>query len=101
MEAIIPHVEDDQIVLYAAVEGKDHLGVLQRREIAKRIFPQKVGKHTLRAIQTTTAAPLVQAAQLLLENDCKGVILQSEIAAFRFLNGHYIVPVYGVIEVSK
>jgi len=101
MEAIIPHVEDDQIVLYAAVEGKDHLGVLQRREVAKRIFPQKVGKHTLRAIQTTTAAPLAQAAQLLLENDCKGVILQSEISASHFLNGHYIVPVYGAIEDSK
>jgi len=101
MEAVIPHVEEDQIVLYAAVEGKDHLGVLQRREIAKRIFPQKVGKHTLRAIQTTTAAPLVQAAQLLLENDYKGVILQSEIDASLFLNGNYIVPVYGTIEVSK
>lgn len=101
MEAIIPHVEDDKIVLYAAVEGKNHLGVLQRREVAKCIFPQKVGKHTLRAIQTTTAAPLVQAAQLLLENNYKGVILQSEIEATTFLNGNYIVSVYGSIEISK
>jgi hypothetical protein len=34
------HIEDDQIVLYAAVEGKDIEGVL-RREIAKTIFPSK------------------------------------------------------------
>ena len=100
MEAVIPHVEDDQIVLYAAVEGKDEKGVLQRRELAKRMFPQKVGKHSLRAIQTTTAAPLVQAAQLLLENDYKGVILQSEIAVASFLNGNYIVRVYGSVEIS-
>jgi saccharopine dehydrogenase-like NADP-dependent oxidoreductase len=95
MEANIPHIEDDQIVLYAAVEGKDAQGILRRREISKRIHPQKVGKYFLRAIQTTTAAPLVQAAQLLLENPLSGVILQSQIDPVKFLNGNYIVPVYG------
>ncbi|MBG6188362.1 saccharopine dehydrogenase family protein [Flavobacterium sp. CAN_S2] len=97
MEAIIPHVEDDQIVLYAAVEGKDASGVLRRREIAKRILPQIVGKHQLRAIQTTTAAPLAQVAQLLLESSLSGVILQSQIDPIAFLNGNYIVPVYGKV----
>jgi saccharopine dehydrogenase-like NADP-dependent oxidoreductase len=97
MEAIIPHVEDDQIVLYAAVEGKDASGILRRREIAKRIVPQIVGKHQLRAIQTTTAAPLAQAAQLLLESSLSGVILQSKINPIAFLNGNYIVPVYGKV----
>jgi saccharopine dehydrogenase-like NADP-dependent oxidoreductase len=97
MEAIIPHVEDDQIVLYAAVEGKDASGNLRRREIAKRIVPQNVGKHQLRAIQTTTAAPLAQAAQLLLESSLSGVILQSQINPIAFLNGNYIVPVYGKV----
>jgi saccharopine dehydrogenase-like NADP-dependent oxidoreductase len=97
MEAIIPHVEDDQIVLYAAVEGKDASGILRRREIAKRIVPQIVGKHQLRAIQTTTAAPLAQAAQLLLESSLSGIILQSQIDPIAFLNGNYIVPVYGKV----
>lgn len=95
MEAIIPHIEDDKIILYAAVEGKDAAGILRRREIAKCILPQKVGKHQLRAIQTTTAAPLVQAAQLLLETSLSGVVLQSQIDPIPFLNGNYIVPVYG------
>jgi saccharopine dehydrogenase-like NADP-dependent oxidoreductase len=97
MEAIIPHVEDDQIVLYAAVEGKDASGILRRREIAKRILPQIVGKHQLRAIQTTTAAPLAQIAQLLLETSLSGVILQSQIDPIAFLNGNYIIPVYGKV----
>ncbi|WP_300566570.1 saccharopine dehydrogenase C-terminal domain-containing protein [Flavobacterium sp.] len=95
MEAIIPHIEDDQIVLYAAVEGKDATGVLRRREVAKQILPQQVGKHQLRAIQTTTAAPLVQAAQLLLEGNGSGVILQSQIDPKAFLNGNYVSRVYG------
>lgn len=97
MEAIIPHIEDDQIVLYAAVEGKDKVGILRRREISRRILSQKVGNHQLRAIQTTTAAPLVQAAQLLLETSNSGVVLQSQIDPKPFLNGNFIVSVYGKV----
>ena len=70
---------------------------LQRREISKQILPQKVGKYQLRSIQTTTAVPLIQAAQLLLESTYRGIILQSEIDPNRFLNGNYIVPVYGTV----
>lgn len=95
MEAVIPHIEDDQIVLYAAVEAKDAQEILRRRETSKRIYLKKVEKYLLRAIQTTTAAPLVQAAQLLLENKLSGVILQSQIDPAKFLNGNYIVQVYG------
>ncbi|UFH34736.1 saccharopine dehydrogenase family protein [Flavobacterium acetivorans] len=95
MESVIPHIEDDQIVLYAAVEGKDAEGVLRRREIAKRILSLKVGKNQLRAIQTTTAAPLAQAAQLLLEGNYSGILLQSQIDPFLFLNGKFITNVYG------
>ncbi|MGB5417354.1 MAG: saccharopine dehydrogenase, partial [Algibacter sp.] len=94
----IPHIEDDQIVLYAAVEGKDSKGILRRQEIAKHMTPQQVGKHTLRAIQTTTAAPLVQAIQLLLETKPKGVLLQSQLDAKTFLNGAFITPVYGKVD---
>lgn len=97
MEASIPHIEDDQIILYAAVEGKDATGILNRREISKHIHPQTVGKHKLRAIQTTTAAPLLQAAQMLLESTLSGVILQSQIDPKQFLNGNFIVPVYGKV----
>lgn len=98
MESQIPHQEDDRVLLYAAVEGKDAFGTLQRRELSKQIFPQSVGKHTLRAIQITTAVPLLQAAQFLLESGPSGVILQSQIDPFKFLNGHFIKPVYGGFE---
>ena len=90
-----PHVEDDQIVLYAAVQGNDTKGTLRRREIFKFIRPQRVGHHELRAIQTTTAVPLIQSIQWLLENRSTGITLQSNISTKEFLNGAYIVPVYG------
>ena len=97
MEEGIPHVEDDQIVLYAAVEGKDASGVLRRREVSKQIIPQRVGRHMLRAIQATTAAPLIQSAQLLLESGLKGVVLQSQIDPDGFLNGDFVKSVYGSV----
>ena len=54
-----------------------------------------VGKYRLRAIQTTTAAPLLQAAHLLLELPQRGVILQSQIDPEPFLNGKFVRKVYG------
>ncbi len=97
MEALIPHIEDDKIILYVAVESKNTDGTLNRREIAKQIQPQTVGRHQLRAIQIATAAPLLQTAQLMLESLCSGVVLQSQIDPTRFLNGNFIVPVYGKV----
>ena len=97
MEVLIPHNEDDRIILYAAVEGKDTDGILRRREITKRILPQTIGKHELRAIQITTAVCLLQSAQLLVESPCIGAVLQSQIDPKRFLNGNFIVPVFGKV----
>lgn len=95
MEQHIPHTEDDQVLLYAAVEGRDKTGRLHKREVAKQIFPQLVGKHLLRAIQITTVVPLIQSAQLLLESPLKGIVLQSQIDPKTFLAGQYISAVYG------
>ncbi|MEN3322421.1 saccharopine dehydrogenase C-terminal domain-containing protein [Mariniflexile soesokkakense] len=93
----IPHIEDDQVVIYAAVEGKDTNGIARRQEIAKHILPKQVGKHKLRAIQTTTAAPLVQAIQWLLETKPQGILLQSQLNAKTFLNGAFVAPIYGKV----
>lgn len=95
MEAVIPHIENDTVIIYAAVEGEDVDGILRRTELVKKIKPQVVGKHTLRAIQLTTAAPLLQAAQMLLESPKKGVVLQGQLDTEVFLNGKYLTLVYG------
>jgi hypothetical protein len=39
MQAVIPQIEEDQIVLYAAVEGKDIEGVL-KTEVSSIYFPK-------------------------------------------------------------
>jgi len=96
----IPMVEDDKVVIYAAVKGKDKNGLLRGVEASYDIKPVKVGTKMLRAIQTTTACALCEAARILLEGKHKGIILQSQIPADAFLNGPYVKEFYGGFEVK-
>lgn len=64
-------------------------------EKAFHIEPLELNGHFLRAIQTTTAAPLCESAMMLLEGNLKGVILQSRIEPQEFLNGRFVSEIYG------
>jgi saccharopine dehydrogenase-like NADP-dependent oxidoreductase len=91
----IPSVEDDVVVVYASVEGKDSQGRLRRKEKSYKIKPSFVGNKRLRAIQTTTAAPLCEVAYMLLTHQWKGTILQSQLSTSDFLNGPFVTAIYG------
>ncbi len=95
MEATIPHIENDMVVVYAAVQGVDHKGILRRMEKAYFIRPQIVGRHRLRAIQTTTAGPMAEVALMLTgEHHYQGIVLQSMIPPADFLEGAIIKRIY-------
>lgn len=64
-------------------------------EKAYFVEPLEINGHSLRAIQTTTAAPLCEAAMMLLTNEYKGVILQSQLEPSRFLAGKFVSRIYG------
>lgn len=91
----IPSVEDDLVIVYASVTGKDSQGRLRKIEKAYEVAPSKVGKKYLRAIQSTTAAPLCEMARMMIENDWKGTVLQSEIDPESFMKGPYVSAIYG------
>jgi len=67
-------------------------------EQSLHIYPSTVGKHKLRAIQTTTAAPLCESARLLLKGTLKGAIFQSDLDTGSYLNGPYVKDIYGPIS---
>jgi saccharopine dehydrogenase-like NADP-dependent oxidoreductase len=94
MEETVPFVEDDLVVLYTAVEGKDSNGVRRRIEDARVIRPCRVGARTLKAIQATTSAGIAESARLLLTQEHRGVCLQSQINPAHFLAGPFITAVY-------
>ncbi len=91
----IPSMEDDLVVVYASVEGKDSNGRLRKIEKAYEVYPSKVGNKTLRAIQSTTAAPLCEMARMLIQKGWKGTVLQSQVDTDEFMNGPYVSAVYG------
>lgn len=94
MEREIPFVEDDLVVVYASVEGATRRGPMARLETSRIIHPTTVGRHTLRAIQATTAAGLAESARLLLRQNLSGVILQSQIDPESYLRGPFVGTVY-------
>ena len=95
----IPVVEDDVVVVFASVKGKDHKGVLRAIQKSIHVYPSRIGTFNLRAIQTTTAAPLCQIAVMLLEGGMQGAIFQSQIDSESFLNGDIVSSVYGRIDI--
>ena len=68
--------------------------------IEKAFFvePLEINHQRLRAIQTTTAAPLIESAMMLLSNEYKGVILQSQIEPEKFLRGNFVSRIYKTAE---
>jgi saccharopine dehydrogenase-like NADP-dependent oxidoreductase len=94
MEATIPFVEDDQVVIYSAVEGHGADGILRRLERSLLIHPYRVGARTLKAIQATTCSALAEAARLLLTEGHPGVCLQSQIDPAKFMAGPFVGTIY-------
>ena len=90
----IPSVEDDLVLAQASVDGFDSRG--RRRMVEKAYFvePIEINGHRLRAIQTTTAAPLCESAAMLLTGNYKGVVLQSQLDPAEFMRGNFVSRVY-------
>lgn len=90
----VPSVEDDFVIVHASVDGIDNDGRRRMVEKAFHIKPLEINGHYLRAIQTTTAAPLVECADMLATNKHKGVILQTDIEPDEFLRGNFVSQIY-------
>lgn len=90
----VPSVEDDLVLVHASVDGFDTKG--RRRMIEKAFYvePLEISGKSLRAIQTTTAAPLCESAMMLLTGSYKGVVLQSQLNPEEFMNGNFVSRVY-------
>jgi saccharopine dehydrogenase-like NADP-dependent oxidoreductase len=90
----IPAVEDDFVLVHASVDGFDKNGTRRMLEKAFFVEPTLINGNHLRAIQTTTAAPLCEGAMMLLTGKYKGVVLQSQIEPQIFLNGKFVGKIY-------
>ena len=94
MQAEIPLVEDDVVILYAAVEGVDGAGDRRRLDRSYRVEPVSTPGGPMRAIQATTAAGLAESAKVLLSGRHRGPVLQMDLDPDAFLNGVFVGRVY-------
>ncbi len=94
MLKVIPSVEDDLVVVHASVDGFDSDSRRRMVEKSFKINPLEINGHNLRAIQTTTAAPLAECADMLKSNKIKGAVKQSDLDPTEFLNGNFVSRVY-------
>lgn len=92
----VPAVEDDFVLVHASVDGFDSKGTRRMLEKAFFVEPTEINGAHLRAIQTTTAAPLCEAAMMLLTGNYKGVITQSQINSQEFLSGNFVSRIYKI-----
>jgi saccharopine dehydrogenase-like NADP-dependent oxidoreductase len=90
----VPSVEDDFVLAQSSVDGFDKNGRRRLLEKAYYAEPLEINGKSLRAIQTTTAAPLCESAMMLLSGKYKGVVLQSQINPKEFLNGTFVSKIY-------
>lgn len=90
----VPSVEDDLVLVHASVDGFDGQGRRRMLEKAYFVEPLEINGRRLRAIQTTTAAPLCESAMMLLTGKHRGVIQQSAIDPTSFLKGTFVSRIY-------
>jgi saccharopine dehydrogenase-like NADP-dependent oxidoreductase len=90
----VPSVEDDVVLVHASVDGFDSKGRRRMLEKAYFVEPLEINGKRLRAIQTTTAAPLCESAMMLLTNKYRGVVLQSQLNPKEFLKGRFVSEIY-------
>lgn len=94
----IPMVDDDFVIIYSSVTGKDEQGFLRCNEYSLKVEPMWVGNLRIKAIQSTTASALCEIAYYLLNENKSGVIFQSDIDVDAFLNGPFVQRVYGTFQ---
>jgi len=95
MEARIPTCEDDQVVIYADVEGRDRSGALRSLKVARVVGGLELAGRRLRAIQSTTAAGLAEVLRLVFLEGRRGPLLQSQLPAEALLAGPFVRLAYG------
>ena len=99
MERSIPRCEDDQVVIYADVEGKDAAGNLRTKKAVQVVPALEIAGQRLRAIQSTTAAGIAEVLRLVIEGGLRGPLLQSQIPTGAYLHeGPFVRRAYGELK---
>lgn len=89
LQKVIPHVEDDKVIVYVSAHGKLN-GRLVERTYTNTLYPMNYDGNVFTAIQMTTAAGICTVIDLVVkEKKLSGLILQEQISLDQFLNNRF------------
>jgi hypothetical protein len=95
LQAVVPHCDDDQVAVYADVEGLDARGQRRVLRVARFVPGIVIAGRALRAIQSTTAAGVAETLRLIVAHRWTGVKHQSALPALEYLTGPFVTRAYG------
>ena len=75
-----PFIDDDMIIAYATVTGKDKNGIFTRRSYSNRFY----GVDGLTGIQATTAGSGIAILELMLQGKLQGIVNHNEVSLADF-----------------
>jgi len=89
LSKVIPHAEDDKVVVYVSVQGNKN-GVFSEKTYTNTLYPVTVDDNTYTAIQMTTAAGICTVVDLVMhEKKLSGLVKQEQISLKDFLNNRF------------
>lgn len=95
LQEVVPHCEDDQVAVYADVEGFDARGNRRVLRVARFVPGITIAGRPLRAIQSTTAAGVAENLRLIVAHRWTGVKHQSALPTLEYLTGPFVTRAYG------
>lgn len=85
LSKVIPHAEDDKVVVCVSVQGYKN-GVFTERTYTNTLYPMSVDGNTYTAIQMTTAAGICTVIDMVMhEKKLTGLVKQEQISLKEFL----------------
>lgn len=90
LEEALPKTNQDVVIIYVAVEGKQH-GEFIEETFVKKIYPKMIAKNHWSAIQVATATSACAVIDILLQKKetPKGLVVQESIDLDTFLKNRF------------
>jgi hypothetical protein len=95
LQEVVPHCDDDQVAIYADVEGFDARGQRRVLRVARFVPGIVIAGRPLRAIQSTTAAGVAETLRIIVAHRWTGVKHQSALPTLEYLTGPFVTRAYG------
>jgi saccharopine dehydrogenase-like NADP-dependent oxidoreductase len=89
LENVIPHTEEDKVVIYVAIQGEQN-GLFSEKTYSNTLYPIEIDGNKFSAIQMTTATAICTIIDLVVtEKKLSGIVKQEQVNINEFLSNRF------------